>query len=278
MVEGLSGTDVCRPKRMYQQGIGYLLREKRGAYVSHQKDSYNRKAFTHTKEATMRSAKPMKLYCGRWGAWVPGKDIEPDMLVRICTRYGKSWYSRVKRVRWQGTSGAICERIDISVEDDLNLEIPFLSNVKPDSLLYGWIRNWVYSRVEDAEGPAPVIDQYEYYEEFESDRDFYEYCAQEVIEELRQALLSLHLQSTQSGPSKSSLGGASTFREDKVAGDSQVSVTAPMPTVEDRSETHCLKCGRESSRCICKTDNLSKKIVIDKYGSVYFKRNHDWHH
>ena len=66
----------------------------------------------------------------------------------------------------------------------MNLEIPFLSHVRPDNLRLGSLWNWVYYQVEDANGPAPVIEQYEYYEDFEWDRDFYESRAQGTIEEL----------------------------------------------------------------------------------------------
>lgn len=110
------------------------------------------------------------------------------MLMRIHTRNGKFWSSRVKRVLWQSLSGAFCERKDIPREDDLNLEIPFLDQFKAvnesDQLLLGRLRNWVYEWVEDMNGPAPEIEQYEYYEDFEWDRDFYESRAQGTIEEL----------------------------------------------------------------------------------------------
>lgn len=142
----------------------------------------------------MRTARPKMLYSGKWGAWVTGGDVRPDMLMRIRTRNGKSWFSKVKRVLWQGASGAICERerIDLSMEDDLNLEIPFLDQFKPnnesDQLLLGQLRNWVYYQVEDVNGPAPEIEQHEYYEDFVWNRDFYESCAQSTIEELDREL------------------------------------------------------------------------------------------
>ena len=137
----------------------------------------------------MRTARPKKLYSGRWGAWVTGGNVAPDMLTRVRARNGKSWYSRVGRVLWQGTWGAICERIDIAEEDELDLEIPFLDNFRPDneaaSLLLGQIRKLVYDWVEDANGPAPFIEHYEYYNDLKSDRDFYhEFLAKHTIGEL----------------------------------------------------------------------------------------------
>ena len=107
------------------------------------------------------------------------------MLMCIRTRSGKSWFSKVRRVLWQGPREAICERIDIAEENDLSLEIPFLDQFKSvnesDQLL---LRNWVYCQVENMNGPAPEIEQYEYYEDFEWNRDFYESLAQSTIEEL----------------------------------------------------------------------------------------------
>ena len=91
----------------------------------------------------MRPARPMKLKSGRWGAWVPGEDVQPDMLICIRTLNGKSWYSKIERVYWQGVSGAICKRKDVSMEDDLNLEIPFLDRAKLDNPCLEWFRNWV---------------------------------------------------------------------------------------------------------------------------------------
>lgn len=225
----------------------------------------------------MRFARPWRLK-GKWGAWVTGESVKPDMLMCVRTRNGKSWFSKVDNVLEQRASGAICERTDIPVENGLNLEIPFLSHVELGNSYPEWIRNWVYYRVEDANGPAPVIDEYEYYEVFESDRDFYEFCAQNVIEELRQTLLSLNPWTTQSGPSGNSNGEESTFRENKVARESQGSVLTSVPPVEDRSETHCMKCGRECSRCVCRRGIPSDMIVIDKNGSVYLTRNTDRHH
>lgn len=127
----------------------------------------------------MRFARPWRLR-GQWGAWVTGEGVEPDMLMSVHTRNGKSWFSKVENVLEQRASGAICERIDISVEGDLNLEIPFLSYVKPDSLFLGWIWDWV----EEVNGPAPEIGKYEYYRDFERDHELYESRALGTIQEL----------------------------------------------------------------------------------------------
>ena len=226
----------------------------------------------------MRSARPVKLKSGRWGAWVPGEDVKQDMLMCVRTRNGKSWFSKVDNVLEQRALGAICERIDIPVADDLNLEIPFLDHVKSNNSLFGRIRNCVYYRVEDAIGPAPKIEQHDYYENFEWNRDAYESLAQGIIEELGQTFLSLHLQTTPSRPIGNSSSVGITFRENKIVGENHGSVLTPVPTVEDRSETHCIKCDRENSRCVCRRDIPSDMIVIEKYGSVYLKRNSDRHH
>lgn len=142
----------------------------------------------------MRTARPKKLYSGWWGAYVAGGDVEPDMLMCICTRSGQSWFSKVRRVLWRGSWGAICERIDIAAKDDLNLEIPFLDHFRPanelDKLVLGQCRNLVYDWVEDVNGPPPEIEQYEYYQDFEWDRDFYESRAQGTIEELSREVAS----------------------------------------------------------------------------------------
>ena len=63
----------------------------------------------------MRSASPMKLYSGEWGAWVTGRDVMPGMLIRVSASNGKSWISKVKKVLWQDASGAICETKSASV-------------------------------------------------------------------------------------------------------------------------------------------------------------------
>ena len=136
----------------------------------------------------MRSARPKKLYCGRWGVWVSGGDVEPDMLIFVRTRSGESWYSKVSNVLWRGPQGAICERNDIAEEYELNLGLPFLDHFRPvnelDKLLFGQFQDLVYDWVEEANGPAPVIEQYEYYEDFEIDCELYEFRAQSTIEEL----------------------------------------------------------------------------------------------
>lgn len=88
-------------------------------------NSASDEAFNHTKEASMRLASPMKLYKGSWGAWVDGEGVEPGMLLWVRTRSGKSWFSKVKEVLWEGTSkytgeiGAVCERIDKVSDNDL---------------------------------------------------------------------------------------------------------------------------------------------------------------
>lgn len=53
---------------------------------------------------------------------------------------------------------------------------------------------------------------------------------------------------------------------------------APIPPADDRSATHCIKCGRDCSRCVCRRDIPSEEIVIEKNGIVSLKRNSDWHH
>lgn len=88
-------------------------------------NSASDEAFNHTKEASMRLASPMMLYKGSWGAWVDGEGVEPGMLLWVRTRSGKSWFSKVKKVLWEGTSkytgkiGAVCERIDKLSDNDL---------------------------------------------------------------------------------------------------------------------------------------------------------------
>ena len=174
----------------------------------------------------MRSAIPWMLQSGEWGAWLTGEDVKPDMLICVPTCNGKSVPSRVKRVVSQSALGAICETIDVSVEDNINLEISFLDQVKPNDVmedsLFGWLRKWACYQVEDAIGPAPVIDRYEYYEDFEIECELYELDAQYIIEELGQTLLSLQLQTTQDslgGNNRSEgvfiLGEASPVEEDQ---------------------------------------------------------------
>jgi len=76
----------------------------------------------------------------------------------------------------------------------LHLAIPFLDHFKPinerDKLVLGQCRNLVYGWVEDVNGPPPAIEQYEYYQDFEWDRDFYESRAQGTIEELSREVAS----------------------------------------------------------------------------------------
>ncbi len=181
----------------------------------------------------MRTARPKRLYSGRWGAWVTGGGVEPDMLVRVLTRYGKTLYCRIKRVLWQGASGAICESIIIAEWDELNLEIPFLDHFRPDSeadsLLLRQSRKLMYDRVGDANGPAPFIEHYEYYQHYEVDCDQYEFLAQGTIEELGQTLLSPAPQTTQIGPGGINDGGIITRGESRVAGENQGSVGKAAP-------------------------------------------------
>ena len=231
----------------------------------------------------MRSARPMKLKSGRWGAWVPGEDVKPDMLICVRTRNRNSWYSKVERVFWQGVSGAICKRIDIPEEDDMNVGIPFLDHFSPvhelDKSRLEWLRNWVYYRVEDANGPAPVIDNYEYCEDYEIDCDVYESRAQDIIKELEKTLFSMHLQTTQNGPSgaNSSEGGYS-FVEGSVVGEAQKNVLTPVQTAMNKSETHCLQCDHHRNECVCRSDISRNTFVIDKYGIVSRKENSNWCH
>jgi len=95
-------------------------------------NSASDEAFNHTKEASMRLANPIMLYNGSWGAWVDGEGVEPGMLLWVRTRSGKSWFSKVKEVLWEGTSkytgeiGAICERIDKLSDND---QIAIWSNI-----------------------------------------------------------------------------------------------------------------------------------------------------
>ena len=80
--------------------------------------------FNHSKEAILRLASPVKLYSGSWGAWVTGEDVKPGMLIWLRARNGKSWFSEVNRVLWEGPSkftgesGAICERMDLALDAD----------------------------------------------------------------------------------------------------------------------------------------------------------------
>ena len=79
---------------------------------------------THSKEVILRLASPVKLYSGSWGAWVTGEDVKPGTLIWLRTRNGKSWFSEVNRVLWEGPSkftgelGAICERMDLALDAD----------------------------------------------------------------------------------------------------------------------------------------------------------------
>ena len=134
----------------------------------------------------MRTARPKRLYSGRWGAWVTGGDVEPGMLICVRTRNGISWYSKVNNVLWQGPWGAICERIDIAEWDELNLEIPFLDLFEldngSDQLLLGQLQNIVYDGVKKAIGHAPEIEQYEYYKDYRAVCDTYKSKAQDIIE------------------------------------------------------------------------------------------------
>ena len=187
----------------------------------------------------MRTARPKRLYSGRWGAWVTGGGVEPDMLICVRTRSGKSWYSKLKNVQWQGPGGAICARIDIAEKDDLNFEIPFLDQLRPDSesdrLLLGRLRDQVYDMVENANGPAPEIEHYEYYELYEIDCDLYKFRAQRTIEELdREIKTRLRAKSIQwtEATLNSQKGTDSdqvvfTVGENRVTGEDQRSVGKP---------------------------------------------------
>ena len=79
--------------------------------------------FNYSKEDILRLASPMRLYSGSWGAWVMGKNVKPGTLIWLRTRNGKSWFSEVQRVLWEGPSkftgdlGAICERMDIALDN-----------------------------------------------------------------------------------------------------------------------------------------------------------------
>ena len=80
--------------------------------------------FNYSKEGNLKMASPMKLYSGSWGAWVTGEDVKPGTLIWIRTRKGKSWFSEVKNVVWEGPSkftgelGAVCERVDLALDID----------------------------------------------------------------------------------------------------------------------------------------------------------------
>lgn len=80
--------------------------------------------FNHFMEGILRLANPLKLYSGSWGAWVTGEDVKPGTLIWIRTRKGKSWFSEVKNVVWEGPSkftgelGAVCERVDLALDVD----------------------------------------------------------------------------------------------------------------------------------------------------------------
>lgn len=68
-----------------------------------------RNLYQHTKETNVRSARPMKLYNGDWGAYVTGENVESNMLICVSTRNGKSWQARVRKVLSQDRLGAVCE-------------------------------------------------------------------------------------------------------------------------------------------------------------------------
>ena len=142
----------------------------------------------------MHTARPKQLYGGWWGAWVTGEDIEPDMLMCIRTRSGKSWFSKVRRVLWQGTSEAICQRTDVVEEDFMDVDIPFLHHVYPNGdldhlaqkrLLHMQVLNMIMEMC----GTAPAISNYEYYKDYLKDCALYKTALDQAIQEVSSRLL-----------------------------------------------------------------------------------------
>jgi len=92
--------------------------------------------FNHSKEDVLRLASPMKLYSGSWGAWVTGEDVKPGTIIWLRARNGKSWFSEVDTVLWEGPSkftgelGAVCERTDIAW-DNSRIVFELLSDLLP---------------------------------------------------------------------------------------------------------------------------------------------------
>ena len=141
----------------------------------------------------MRTARPKQLHSGWWGAWVTGEDVEPDMLMCIRTRNGMSWYSKVRRVLWQGASEAICERIDVAEEDFMTVDIPFLDHVYLNGDLDHLaqkllLHEQVLDMMTKLYRPAPAIINYEYYEDYKKDCALYQTILDQAIQEVSSRL------------------------------------------------------------------------------------------
>lgn len=144
----------------------------------------------------MREAKPWRLYSGKWGAWVKGKDVKSDMLICIRTRDGRSWNAKVKRVLRQRASGAICQRIDIVEEDFMDVDLPFLSRVYPQSELNHIakrriLREQALDAITKVYRPAPAINDYEYYQDYRKDCAHYKAVLNRTIQEVSARLLEM---------------------------------------------------------------------------------------
>lgn len=193
----------------------------------------------HTKESEMRIARPKRLHSGRWGAWVPGGDVKPGMLVRVIARYGKSFYCRIESVHWQGSTGAICKTTIINEWDESDLKIAFLNQLRPnnkkDGLHLDRVRRLVYDYVEDADGPAPFIEHYEYHEDYEIDCELYEFHAQGTVEDLTHSLLSPDPQTTQNDSNKVNNGEIITPGEEGVVEENQGSVGKRALSMKDKA-------------------------------------------
>lgn len=142
----------------------------------------------------MREAKPWRLFSGRWGAWVKGKDVKSDMLMCIRTRNGKSWFAKVKRVLRQRASGAICQRVDIVEEDFMDVDFSFLSRVYPQSdpdhkAKRRLLREQVLDAITKVYRLAPAINDYEYYQDYRKDCAHYRTVLDRAIQEVSARLL-----------------------------------------------------------------------------------------
>lgn len=145
----------------------------------------------------MREAKPWRLYSGKWGAWVKGKDVKADMLVCIRTRNGMSWFAKVRRVLWQGASGAICQRTDVVEEDFMDVDFPFLSRVYLHSDLdhlakRRLLREQVLDAITKVYRPAPAINSYEYYQDYKRECALYQTVLDQTIQEISTLLLEMN--------------------------------------------------------------------------------------
>ena len=174
----------------------------------------------------MRTARPKQLHSGWWGAWVTGEDVEPDMLMRIRTRNGMSWYSKVRRVLWQGNSEAICERTDVVEEGFAIMEIPFLDHVYTNGELdhtakIRLIRKQILDMITKMYRPAPAISNYEYYVDYQKDCALYQTVLDQAIQEVSSRLLEMIYGQSNEGDFKRGANG--------MAGENTGNVRMPPP-------------------------------------------------